>query len=117
MASSWPPRFGICNKRRSKRVGAKIDIIHQRRIGDFNRGINPSNFRTRCGHGKSFTRYMKGVAEMATPSCPRLKADSFALRPAVQFVSPATLPASVTARFATLEPFAPGTLIHYRFSV
>src|SRR5438105_489271 len=90
MASSWPPRFGTCNKRRSKRVGTKIDIIHQRRIGDFSRGINSSNFRTRCGQGKSFTRSMNGVAEMATPRFARLQADSFALRPAVKFRSTAT---------------------------
>jgi hypothetical protein len=57
---------------------------------------------------------MNGVAEMATPRFARLQADSFALRPAVKFRSTATFPASVTARFATVDPLPAGKTIAIR---
>ena len=41
-------------------AGQKIDIIHQKKICRFNRGMSSSSFTTRSGHGKSFNRSMNG---------------------------------------------------------
>ena len=116
VASACPPFFGICNSRKSKRVGSKIDITHQKMIWRFNCGISSSSFRTRSGHGKSFTRSMNCVAEMATRRLARLQHDSLAARPMVKLRSTGILPASVTARFATTDPLLAGKTIAIRSS-
>src|SRR5438046_2763877 len=66
-ASLWPPSFGICNRRNSKRAGTRIETIHQKTMRRFNCGISSSNFKTRSGHGKSLSRSMNCVAEIAIP--------------------------------------------------
>ena len=59
---------------------------------------------------------MKGVAEMATRRLARLQQDSFAARPTVKLRSTGTFPASVTARFATIDPLLAGKTIAMRSS-
>src|SRR5439155_184434 len=95
--------FGICKSRKSKRAGTRIDIIHQKMISPFMRGISSSSFNMRSGHGKSFNRSMNCVAEMATCRLARLEQDSLAARPTVKLRSTGTLSARVTARFGSIR--------------
>src|SRR5438046_7144392 len=90
-ASACPPFFGMFSKRKSKRAGKIIDMIHHKIIWRFNCGISSSSFKTRSGHGKSFTRLMNGVAEIATRRLARLQQDSLAARHLVVFRSKGTL--------------------------
>jgi len=85
-------------------------------IWRFSRGISSSNFKTRSGHGKSLSRSMNGVAEIATRKLARLQQDSFAARPMVKLRSTGTLFASVTARFASMDPLLAGKTIAIRSS-
>ena len=59
---------------------------------------------------------MNGVAEIATRRLARLQQDSFAARPIVKLRSTGTLFASVTARFATVDPLLAGKTMAIRSS-
>src|SRR5207248_11346068 len=83
-------------------------------IWRFIRGSSSSSFKTRSGHGKSLSRSMNGVAEIATRKLARLQQDSFAARPMVKLRSTGTLFASVTARLATIDPLLAGKTMAMR---
>src|SRR5437667_294458 len=85
-------------------------------IWRFIRGISSSNFKTRSGHGKSLIRSMNCVAEIATRRLARPQHDSFAARPMVKLRSTGTFPASVTARFAIIDPLFAGKTMAIRSS-
>ena len=107
-ASAWPPFSGMLSNRKSKRAGKIVDRIHHGIIWRFICGSRSSSFKTRSGHGKSLTRSMNGVAEIATRSSARLQQDSLAARPIVKFRSTGTLFASITAKLATIDPLLAG---------
>ena len=85
-------------------------------IWRFIRGSSSSSFKMCSGHGKSFSRSMNGVAEIATRRLARLQQDSFAARPIVKLRSTGTLFASVTARFASIDPLLAGKTMAIRSS-
>ena len=59
---------------------------------------------------------MNWVAEIATCRSARLQHDSFAARPTVKLRSTGTLFASVTARFASIDPLLAGKTMAIRSS-
>ena len=59
---------------------------------------------------------MNWVAEIATRRLARLQQDSFAARPIVKLRSIGTLPASVTARLASIDPLLAGRTMAIRSS-
>ena len=59
---------------------------------------------------------MNGVAVIATRRFERLMQDSLAARPIVKLRSTGTFPASVTAKFATIDPLLAGKTMAIRSS-